>query len=162
MGNERFQKLWLCRLIRVFTWRIYYCRECSMQEIGSSKNCSLVARLDSDQLWDVGDFSQEGFCPSWKIHRRDFFPPCKEELGVIISTLQKKKNMGVIMSIYTKMGRGDFVREGFCPAPNTDITRSCPAFQIFVPEFLVSLPTRSKWKRCLRLIPSVEEVAKYP
>ena len=37
---------------------------------------------------------------------------------------------------------GDFVREGFCPAPNTDITRSCPASQIFVPEFLVSPPTR--------------------
>ena len=25
------------------------------------------------------------------------------------------KNMGGIMSIYTKMSRRDFVREGFCP-----------------------------------------------
>ena len=39
------------------------------------------------------------------------------------------------MSTYTKMGKqgcgggGGFVREGFCPAPNTDITRSCPASQ---------------------------------
>ena len=30
-----------------------------------------------------------------------------------MSTLQK--NMGGIMSTYTKMGRGDFVPEGFCP-----------------------------------------------
>ena len=72
-----------------------------------------------------------------------FFPPCKKELGVIISRLQK--NMGEIMSTYTKMGRdggvggvggggggvgGGCVPEGFCPAPNTDITRLFPAFQI--------------------------------
>ena len=61
------------------------------------------------------------------------------------------------MSTYTKMGRqgwggssfgggggAGFVREGFCPAPNTDITRSCPASQIFVPKFKVSPPTRPK------------------
>ena len=64
------------------------------------------------------------------------------------------------MSTYTKMDRGDFVREGFCPAPYTDITRSCPASQIFVPEFLDSPPTRQSKKKNLRLIPSVEEVAK--
>ena len=85
----------------------------------------------------VGDFSRERFCPSWKIYRRDFFH------FVIISTLQKKKH-GRNMSTNTKMDRGDFVREGFCPAPNTDITRSCPASQIFVPEILVSLSTRPK------------------
>ena len=58
------------------------------------------------------DFSWEGFCPSRKIYRRDFVHLVKMS-GGILSTLQKNK--GGIMSTDTKNGRGDFVREGFCP-----------------------------------------------
>ena len=72
--------------------------------------------------------------------QKGLFLPCKKELGVIKSTLQK--NMGGIMSNSKKMGRGGgggggggFVREGFSPAPNTDITRSCPASQISSQNF---------------------------
>ena len=32
-------------------------------------------------------------------------------------------------------GGGGLFREGFCPAPNTDKTRSCPASQILSQNF---------------------------
>ena len=62
--------------------------------------------------------------------QKGFCPPCKKEWGDYIHV---EKNMGVIMSTYTKTGRGDFVREGFCPAPvtlqystsNTLLLKSC-------------------------------------
>ena len=39
------------------------------------------------------DFSREGFCPSWKIHRRDIVHLVKKSGGGggIISTLQKTR-----------------------------------------------------------------------
>ena len=100
-----------------------------MQEIGSSKkllvqfesslaieeNAKIVAKWPGKTLtsWrDVGDFSREGFCPSWKIHRRDFVHLVKKSWGYYIHVA---KNTEGIMSTYTKMSRRDFVREGYCP-----------------------------------------------
>ena len=58
------------------------------------------------------DFIREGFCPSLKICGRDFIHLVKRSGGDFILVA---KNMGGIISTYTKMTRGDSVREGFCP-----------------------------------------------
>ena len=55
---------------------------------------------------------QKRFCPSWKIYRRDSVHLVKMRGRDYIHIA---KNMGGIMSIYTKMSRRDYVREGFCP-----------------------------------------------
>ena len=45
----------------------------------------------------------EGFCPSWKIYRRDFVHLVKKSEGDYVHIA---KNMGGIMSIYTKWAGG--------------------------------------------------------
>ena len=61
---------------------------------------------------------QKGFCPkkgfgaSWKIYGRDSVHLVKMSGRDYIHVA---KNMGGIMSTYTKMSRRDYVREGFCP-----------------------------------------------
>ena len=48
------------------------------------ENAKIVAKWlgKTAQLGEMcGDFSQEGFCPSWKIHRRDFIHLVKKSGG---------------------------------------------------------------------------------
>ena len=62
---------------------------------------------------------QKGFCPkkgfgaSWRIYRRDSIHFVKMSGRDYIHIAQK--NMGGIVSTYTKISRRDFVREEFCP-----------------------------------------------
>ena len=53
-----------------------------------------------------------GLCPSCKIQRGGLCPSCKIHRGDYVLVV---KFMGGILSTYTKMSRGGFVREGFCP-----------------------------------------------
>ena len=53
-----------------------------------------------------------GLCPSCKIQRGGLCPSCKIQRGDYVLVV---KFMGGILSTYTKMSRGGFVRGGFCP-----------------------------------------------
>ena len=61
-----------------------------------------------------GFFPREGFCPRLKICRGDFIHLVRKGRGDFILVA---KIMGGILSTYTKMTRGDSVREGLCPYP---------------------------------------------
>ena len=54
-----------------------------------------------------------GLCPSCKIQRGGLCPSCKIQRGDYV--LVVKFMGGGILSTYTKMSRGGFVRGGFCP-----------------------------------------------
>ena len=61
-------------------------------------------------------FGGGGLCPSCKIQRGGLCPNCKIQRGgdyVLVV-----KFMGGILSTYTKMSKGGFVRGGLCPYPN--------------------------------------------
>ena len=53
-----------------------------------------------------------GLCPSCKIQRGDYVLVVKFNRGDYVLVV---KFMGGILSTYTKMSRGGFVRGGFCP-----------------------------------------------
>ena len=53
-----------------------------------------------------------GLCLSCKIQRGGLCPSCKIQWGDYVLVI---KFMGGILSTYTKMSRGGFVRGGFCP-----------------------------------------------
>ena len=59
-------------------------------------------------------YPKKGFYPSLKIYRGDFIHLVKKGRGDFILVA---KNMGGIISTYTKMTRGDSIRGGFCPYP---------------------------------------------
>ena len=68
--------------------------------------------LSTLKIKQKGFCPKKGFCPSWKIYRRDSVHLVKMNGRDYIHVA---KNMGGIMSTYTKMSRRDYVREGFCP-----------------------------------------------
>ena len=61
-----------------------------------------------------GDFVRGGLCPSCKIHQGGLCPSCKIHQGGLCPSC---KIHGGILSTYTKMSRGGFVRGGLCPYP---------------------------------------------
>ena len=68
--------------------------------------------LSTLKIKQKGFCPKKGFCPRWKIYRRDSVHLEKMNGRDYIHVA---KNMGGIMSTYTKMNRRDYVREGFCP-----------------------------------------------
>ena len=56
-----------------------------------------------------------GLCPTCKIQRGGLCPSCKIQQGGLCPSC---KIHGGILSMYTKMSRGGFVRGGFCPTLN--------------------------------------------
>ena len=64
--------------------------------------------------YDVCCNIRGGLCPSCKIQRGGLCPSCKIHGGDYVLVV---KFMGGILSTYTKMSRGDFVRGGLCPYP---------------------------------------------
>ena len=83
----------------------------------------LSCSLDPDQdlqsgsklftWYDVcGNIKGGGLYPSCKIQWGGLCPSCKIQRGDYVLVV---KFMGGILSTYTKMSRGGFVRGGFCP-----------------------------------------------
>ena len=68
--------------------------------------------LSTSKIKQKGFCPKKGFCPSWKIYGRDSVHLVKMSARDYIHVA---KNMGGIMSTYTKMSTRDYVREGFCP-----------------------------------------------
>ena len=68
--------------------------------------------LSTLKIKQKGFCPKKGFCPSWKIYRRDSVHLVKMSGRDYIHVAQ---NIGGIMSTYTKMSRRDYVQEGFCP-----------------------------------------------
>ena len=66
-----------------------------------------------------GGFHPGGLCPSCKIQRGGggLCPSCKIQWGDYVLVV---KFLGGILSTYTKMSRGGFVRGGLCPYPLCD------------------------------------------
>ena len=83
--------------------------------------------LDADQdlhsgfklftWYDVCCNIRGGLCPSCKIQRGGLCPSCKIHRGDYVLVV---KFMGGILSTYTKMSRGGFVRGGLCPYPSSE------------------------------------------
>ena len=67
--------------------------------------------LSTLKIKQKGFCPKKGFCPSWKICRRDSVHPVKMNRR---DYSHVAKNMGGIMSTYTKMSGRDYVQEGFC------------------------------------------------
>ena len=87
-----------------------YTQECAVYKI--SWGGWAVGILSTLKIKQKGFCPKKGFCPSWKIYGRDSVHLVKMSGRDCIHVA---KNMGGIMSTYTKMSKRDYVREGFCP-----------------------------------------------
>ena len=87
-----------------------YTQECAVYKISWGGWAGGI--LSTLKIKQKGFCPKKGFCPSWKIYRRDSVHLVKMSGRDYIHVA---KNMGGIMSTYTKMSRRDYVPEGFCP-----------------------------------------------
>ena len=87
-----------------------YTQECAVYKISWRGWAGGI--LSTLKIKQKGFCPKKGFCPSWKMYRRDSVHLVKMSERDYIHVA---RNMGGIMSTYTKMRRRDYVREGFCP-----------------------------------------------
>ena len=98
-------------MVVIFSLGTYKTDICVQKQLSVYTNeCAGI--LSTLKIKQKGFCPKKGFCPSWKIYRRDSALLVKMRGRDYIHVA---KNMGGIMSTYTKMNKRDYVREGFCP-----------------------------------------------
>ena len=98
-------------MVVIFSLGTYKTDICVQKQLSVYTNeCAGI--LSTLKIKQKGFCPKKGFCPSWKIYRRDSVHLVKISGRDYIHVA---KNMGGIMSTYTKMSKRDYVREGFCP-----------------------------------------------